>query len=161
MIRGWVVILRTLIVLLAVAGLPLVAVVLPQFVQGNVQNFPEFAYLEQPCIAFGVAMALCVYVAAGAAWWFLGICDKTYVFGPGQNRPLTVIALCATAFLALGMALFAVLAVNGAANGAVFLHSVPVGLAALAVIGATRLYRHLVPAGDAMGAGPADGAESD
>ena len=150
MITGWLIILRALIVALGASGIPLVAVVLPQFVQSNVHNFPEFAYLEQPCISFGVAMALCVYVAAGGAWWFLGICGKTWALGPEQNRPLALIALCAAAFLALGVTLFIVLAVNGASNGAVLLHSVPVGLAALGVIGATRLYRHLVPTAPAQ-----------
>ncbi len=147
MVKIWTNLLKAAVALLALAGIPFLVWGVPESLAEMARAFPEFAYLWPVCVAFMVGMAVPLYVAAGGAWWFLSLCGKTGGFGTPQNRPLALVAACAAAELMLGLALFGTLWINGAVNGALFLAAVPVGIAGLAVIAATRLYREMAKSG--------------
>ncbi len=143
MVKFWTYTLKAAIALLGLAGLPFLIKGLPLIYDELMLIYPEYAHLWPLCIGLLAAMAAPLYAAAAGAWWFLSVCNKTWVFGSQQNKPLTLVALCAAADLVLGLVLFLILAANRAAPPALIFYAVPIGIAGLAVIAATRFYREM------------------
>ncbi len=116
MVKFWTYTLKAAIALLGLAGLPFLIKGLPLIYDELMLIYPEYAHLWPLCIGLLAAMAAPLYAAAGA-WWFLSVCNKTWVFGSQQNKPLTLVALCAAADLVLGLVLFLILAFHAVDRG--------------------------------------------
>lgn len=133
------VLLKTIAVLSAVAGLAVCVFALPSFGLILAEDYPAFAFWRYPVLAGLYAAAACFFFALVHFWLLLtGIARD----GAFPKRHLKAIRCAAVVFAAL-YALFAMPVVYGAADAddapglilvGAFLDTIPIGIAAMAAI---------------------------